>query len=70
MSVRVIRCLLQKQFDLSLPCLSRPFWQAGSFRNFRTFNLVYFVELKFANSFGVMKIKDLESMMYFIYVFI
>ena len=29
----------QKQSDLGLPCLSRPFWQATSVRNFRTFTV-------------------------------
>ena len=32
-----MRLLLQKQSDLGLPCLFRPFWQATSVRNFRTF---------------------------------
>ena len=27
----------QKQSDLRLPCLSRPFWQITSLQNFRTF---------------------------------
>ena len=34
-----IRLLLQKQSDLSLPCLYRPFWQASSVQNFRTFTV-------------------------------
>ena len=29
--------LLQKQSDLGLPCLSRPFWQAISVQNFTIF---------------------------------
>ena len=33
----LIRLLLKKQSDLGLHYLSRPFWQATSFRNFRTF---------------------------------
>ena len=28
--------------DLGLPCLSRPFWQATSVRNFRTFTASFF----------------------------
>ena len=35
----LIRLLLQKQSDLGLPCLSKPFWQATSVRNFRTFSV-------------------------------
>ena len=31
---------LQKQSDLSLPCLSRPFWQATRVGNFRTFTVI------------------------------
>ena len=34
-----IRLLLQKQSDLGLPCLSRPFGQATSVQNFRTFTI-------------------------------
>ena len=34
-----IRLLPQKQSDLGLHCLSRPFWQATSVRNFWTFQL-------------------------------
>ena len=33
----LIRLLLQKQSDLSLHCLSKPFWQATSVQNFRIF---------------------------------
>ena len=29
----------QKESDLGLPCLSWPFWQATSVRNFRTFTV-------------------------------
>ena len=36
----MIRLLLQKQFDLGLSCLSRPFWQVSSARIFRTFTLM------------------------------
>ena len=38
----MIRLLLQKQADLGLPCLSRPFWQATNVQNFRTFTVVFF----------------------------
>ena len=31
--------LFQKQADLGLHCLSRPFWQVASVRNFRTFTI-------------------------------
>ena len=30
----------QKQSDLGLHCLSRPFWQVTSFQNFRTFTIL------------------------------
>ena len=30
---------LKKQSDLGLHCLSRPFWQEGRVRNFRTFTV-------------------------------
>ena len=30
---------LQKQFDLVLPSMSRPFWQAASVKIFRTFTI-------------------------------
>ena len=33
----LIRLLLQKQSDLGLHCLHRPYWQSASVRNFRTF---------------------------------
>ena len=33
----MIGLLLQKQSDLSLHCLCKPFWQATSVRNFRMF---------------------------------
>ena len=36
----LIRLLLQKQSDLGLPYLSRPFWQVASVQNFRTFAIV------------------------------
>ena len=32
----------EKQSDLGLPCLLRPFWQATSVQNFRTFTVVFF----------------------------
>ena len=35
----VISLLLQKQSDLGLPCLSRPFWQVTIILKFRTFTL-------------------------------
>ena len=35
----MIRLLLQKQSDLGLHCLSRPFLKATSVRNFRTFTI-------------------------------
>ena len=35
----LIKLLLQKQFDLGLHCLSRPFWQATSISNFRKFTV-------------------------------
>ena len=38
---RLIRLLLKKQSDLSLPCLFRPFWQATAVQNFRPFTLSY-----------------------------
>ena len=31
---------MKKQSDLGLCCLSRPFWQATSVRNFRAFTVV------------------------------
>ena len=34
-----VRLLLQKQSDLGLHCLSRPFWQATSVQNFRTLTI-------------------------------
>ena len=36
----LIGLLLQKQSDLGLHCLSRPFWQAASVLNFRTFTVL------------------------------
>ena len=36
----LIRLLLKKQPDLGLPCLSRPFWQATSVQNFKTFRIL------------------------------
>ena len=38
----LIRVVLEKQSDLGLPCLSRPFWQAASVQNFRTFTIHYY----------------------------
>ena len=35
----LISLLLQKQSDLGLTCLSRPFWLATSVPNFRTFTV-------------------------------
>ena len=35
----MIRLLLQKQSDLGMLCLSRPFKQATSVRNFRAFTV-------------------------------
>ena len=35
----LIKLCLQKQFDLVLHCLPRPFMQAASVRNFRTFTM-------------------------------
>ena len=35
----LIRLHLQKQSDLGLPCLSRPFWQGFSVRNLRTYTI-------------------------------
>ena len=35
----LIRLLLQKQSDLGLHCMSRPFWQTAVFPNFRTSNV-------------------------------
>ena len=35
----LIRLLLQKQSDLGLPYLSRPFWYETSFQKFRTFTI-------------------------------
>ena len=35
----LIRLLLQKQSDLGLHCLTKPFWQATSVPNFRTFTV-------------------------------
>ena len=37
----LIRLLLQKQSDLGLPCLSRPFWQATSVGNLRISTVRY-----------------------------
>ena len=37
-----VRLLLQKQSDLGLPYLFRPFWQVASFRNFRAFTVHVF----------------------------
>ena len=34
----------KKQFDLGLPCLSRPFWQATSVRNFRTYAIMPIIQ--------------------------
>ena len=36
----LFRLFLQKQSDLGLHCLSRPFWQATSVQNFRTSSVV------------------------------
>ena len=36
------RLLLQKQSNLGLPYLSRPFWQAASVQNFRIFTITSF----------------------------
>ena len=42
----LIRLLLQKQSDLGLPCLSRPFGLATRVQNFRTFTVyVCMIEL-------------------------
>ena len=35
----LIRLLLQKQSDLGLHCMPRPFWQTTCVRNFRTFTV-------------------------------
>ena len=35
----MIRLLCQKQSDLGLYCLSRPFWQVTNVQNFRTFTV-------------------------------
>ena len=35
----MIRLLFQKQFDLGLHCVFRPFWQVTSGGNFRTFTV-------------------------------
>ena len=40
----LIRVLLQKQSDLGLHCLSMPFWNATTVRDFRTFtDMVSFI---------------------------
>ena len=36
----LIRLLLQKQSDLGLSCVYRPFWQATSVQNIRTFTVL------------------------------
>ena len=36
----LIRLLLQKKSDLGQRCLSRPFWQATSVQNLRTFSVI------------------------------
>ena len=36
----LIRLLLQKQSDLGLYCLPRPFWQETSIQNFRIFSVI------------------------------
>ena len=36
----LVRLLLQKQSDLGLPCLSRPFWLATSVQKFRKFTVL------------------------------
>ena len=41
----LIRLLLQKQSDLYLHCSSRPFWQATSVQNFRTFTVYLIIVL-------------------------
>ena len=35
----LIRLLLRKQSDLGLSCLFKPFWQATSVQNFRSFTV-------------------------------
>ena len=39
----LIRLLFQKQSDLGLLCLFRPFWQASGFQNFTTSTVLYFL---------------------------
>ena len=41
----LIRLLLQKQSDLGLHCLFRPFWQATSVLKFRTFTVPMYTPL-------------------------
>ena len=35
--IDIVTFQMQKQSDLGLHCLSRPFWQATSVQNYRTF---------------------------------
>ena len=49
----LIRLLLQKQSDLGLYCLSRPFGRATSIQNFRTFAVTQNrIDNKVINLFG------------------
>ena len=49
----LIRLLLQKQSDLGLHCLSRPFGRATSIQNFRTFAVTQNrIDNKVINLFG------------------
>ena len=47
----MFRLLLQKLSDPGLPCLSRPFWQATSVCNFRTFTILEKTCLTFSYKF-------------------
>ena len=42
----------KKQSDLGLYCLSRPFWQTTSVRNFRTFSISPFCNLTYMDCIG------------------
>ena len=43
----------QKQSDLGLHCLSKPFWQAIGVQNFRTFVLTILLKFEYFGTFTV-----------------
>ena len=65
----LIRLFLQKQSDLRLACLSRPFWQATVDQNFRTFTIHIKITI-----FGLLQqtsclVVDLITVGYFAFLF-